>query len=855
MITTFHNANKADIIEDLLKIVLTTTSRVYQIQNKSKLAKYGDNLRKRYIEEIPCSLDWPPSMTDKTFNLAMIKHEMIRPGKINDEYIQKTITGKVDDILQEKTPIKLEDILKIIHVKRKVLLLEGAPGSGKTTLTLYIRQKWCQGELFQEYLAIVIVQLRDPTIQRAKTIADLLPCSDKAMGKEIAREIAANDGDGVLWILDGWDELPPRLQRRSLFRDIIFPPTNTPVSKSTVVITSRPISAIDLQRCIHNRIEILGFRTEELKLYFKNCLKSEAPAVVEDLFSKISENPALKSSCYLPLNAAIVAYVYQYNDHKLPNTQYEMFSTIILTLIFRHIQKQGKHCDLTSLESFDELPEDLTHHFRTICKLAYEGIMESKVAFHSKDLQRNFNSLGLLHTLESCSLVGSSTFYYFRHLTFQELLAAHHIATCLSANDQVAMFKDLFQKPRFSVVFQFYAAISKLEKPGFPEVVSRIVSNSCYNQHGLLALLHCIHEVQDPNLCRVVAKKIQNQLELVFVSLSAADCLAIGYFLSKACTPSAFTANLSFSYIGDEGCKFLLRDLIESATNSGQLSLCLPAYQFQEDGLQVLAHFLQSEGSKVLHSLTLGYKEPGHVVFHTVAKTTDILSPLSTALTVNNTLVELSLKKCDIRVTGINGRALAEMLRLNKSLQVLNLKTNPKVGDCGAFYIAEGIKSNTSLKTLNISKCGLTSKGANDIARALVENKTIQSLSIDKNDLLDAGVVLLAKALKQNVTLTDLNLTKCGMTDASLNILGACLVENKSIKVLQIGDDNRSAITENGMVQFIEHLSQRTTALECLGVSRNMIYTKAMREIMHNTKFSVSTANCFEIYACSESVY
>ena len=840
MITILHNANKADVIEDLLRIVQTATPLAYKAQ-RSKLAKYGGYLRERYIEEIPSTVDWPPTMTDKTFNLAMIKHEMIRPGDMMDKYVKKTITGKVDDILQSKSPIKLEDILTTAFGKRKVVLLEGAPGSGKTTLTLHIRQKWCKGELFQEYLVVVIVQLRDPTMQHAKNITDLLPCRDKTMGKEISREITANDGIGVMWILDGWDELPPSLKRRSLFRDIVFPPTKSPISKSTVIITSRPISTTELQRCIPNRVEILGFRVDELKLYFKTCLKDEPPTAVDDLFSKVNENPALESSCYLPLNAAVVAYAYQYNDHKLPNTQYEMFSIIILSLIYRHIQKQGTHPDLISLESFDELPEDLACNFRTICKLAYEGIMENEIAFHSKHLPRNFNSLGLLQNINSCSLVGKSTFHYFLHLTFQELLAAYYIATCKSANDQVIMFRDLFQKPRFRVVFQFYAAISKLEKPGFPEVVSRVVSNNYYNQRGVLALLHCIQEVQDPDLCYFIAKKIQGELEFTYMSLGAADCLAIGYFLSNACTTAACTANLSFSYIGDEGCRFLLRDLAvpDSTTNAGQLNLCLPVHQFQEDGLQSLVNFLKSEGSSILHSLTLGYKEPGHVTFYTDTKTIDILNPLSTALVVNNSLVELSLKKCSIRMTDINGSALIEMLQLNKSLQVLNLKKNPEIGDYGTFYIAEGIKSNTSLKTLNISECGLTSKGANDIARAIIENKALQSLSINKNHLSDTGVGFLAKALKLNATLTDLNIRGCGITDASLNMLGACLVENNSLKVLQIGRENWLTITESGMVQFAEHLHQRTIALECLGISRDLIYAKAMQQLRTHTKIEI----------------
>ena len=53
-----------------------------------------------------------PSATRKVFNLAMIKTTEVRRGQIQDEFIRQTITGKVDDILHEKCPIQLKDILQ-----------------------------------------------------------------------------------------------------------------------------------------------------------------------------------------------------------------------------------------------------------------------------------------------------------------------------------------------------------------------------------------------------------------------------------------------------------------------------------------------------------------------------------------------------------------------------------------------------------------------------------------------------------------------------------------------------------------------------------------------------------------------
>ncbi len=94
----------------------------------------------------------------------MIKEERVRRGEISDEYVRMTVTGKVDDILHKKAPVKLEDIFHIDQAERKVILIEGAPGSGKSTLSWDICKRWGAGELFQEYDVVILVHLRDPKV-------------------------------------------------------------------------------------------------------------------------------------------------------------------------------------------------------------------------------------------------------------------------------------------------------------------------------------------------------------------------------------------------------------------------------------------------------------------------------------------------------------------------------------------------------------------------------------------------------------------------------------------------------------------------------------------------------------------
>ena len=849
LIRVFHKAKRTDVIDSLQRIIAENPQTSSPPASSSyKLVRYSSYLKEQYLENITTySFDESYERLDKIFNLAMIKEGIMRreSEEIDKEYIRMTITGKVDDILRLKSPIELKDILRAIDGKGKVILLEGAPGSGKSTLTVHICQKWGKDELFQEYTVVVMVQLRDPAVQSAQSIADLLPCRDTAMAEEMAAEITAVDGEGVLWILDGWDELPSQLQQQSIFKHLITPPTKSPVRKSAVIITSRPISSANLHRFVSSRIEVLGFTTNELEKFFSECLTGESPSNVEALVNQVNENPVLKSSCYLPLNAAIVAHVYQCNNHILPQTQYKLFSIVIRNLIFRQVKKEGGHEDLMTLESIEDFPTDLKNHFQALSKVAYNGIMESKIAFSSKELPKGVNTLGLLQAVESFGLVGKCVSYHFLHLTLQEFLAAHYMAKSLPTEKQVANFKELHDKPRFGVTFQFYAAITKLEKTGFPEMLSSIGSRGWWNHwQGITAFFQCLYEAQDPDLCIFVAEKLlQRKLNLSFISLTPAECLSIGYFMACVCGTATVSLDidLSSAYIGDLGCKFLLKGLIASAGNTtGNLRLSLPGIQLTDTGIQSLTDFLRSSSSQVLQTLTLGYRELRTAVYVDPdirkSQSCALLAPLSKALEANKTLSELSL--ANLRIDETNGQALANMLKANKSLQILDLADNPGIGNQGALHIAEGLETNSTLKTLNLNHCGITLEGIQNVAQALTLNKTLENIDIGGNKITDTGVICLARALKANIGLAYLNLAECDMTDESLSELGMCLAESRSIKTLRIGQLFGPRITEKGLMELAIQLNDNYSSLEILEIS-NTLLTDNLHKVMKELKKKV----------------
>ena len=266
-----------------------------------------------------------------------------------------------------------------------------------------------------------------------------------------ATEIMALKDSGVLWILDGWDELPSHLQNDSIISTLIIPKLHqeNPLSKTAVIVTTRLISSGDLCTWVSSRIEVLGFTAEEQRIFFTECLNNNTKAV-ETVMERLSSNPAMEGSCYLPLNASIVAHLYLTNG-SFPSTIYGIFSSLVQHCLSRYLhERQGISLELASFESLEGLPHNLQTYFQQLCKLAFTGARDNKVTFSTSDLEaldtsKEISELGLLQAVPSIVSHGRSLYYNFLHLSIQEVLAAVHISQT-PAREQISTFNSMFNE-------------------------------------------------------------------------------------------------------------------------------------------------------------------------------------------------------------------------------------------------------------------------------------------------------------------------------------------------------------------------------------------------------------------------
>ena len=255
----FWKLKHADLLEELCDLIHPTLQSTSDPEgtNRSIRCHYANTLRDKYRSGIPTflTLQWPPPPTCKVFNLAMISHRVQKYGR-NEEQVKLLLRGNVSDVMSIRKGVTLEQISSSLHTRgRKIVLIEGAPGAGKSTLAWHICQQWEAGKLFTEFEILLFVQLREPAIQSAESLEGLFPTESK----EVVSAIQYCGGHQVLIVLDSWDEFPPGLDSNSIIYHLICHPSKLQMQHSALIITSRPIATAKLQRFATTRIEIAGF--------------------------------------------------------------------------------------------------------------------------------------------------------------------------------------------------------------------------------------------------------------------------------------------------------------------------------------------------------------------------------------------------------------------------------------------------------------------------------------------------------------------------------------------------------------------------------------------------------------------
>ena len=401
-----------------------------------QMQSFFSRMQEHYVSMPTVQDEWFPNQSMSYVNLALAPFRL-RSQQAQERFV-KAVKEGVDNVYTYRTSkVECEAIPRLVK-ESKFVVLSGAPGVGKTTLARKVCQDVCRSPNCHGYSLVLLVELRKLLhLEEDFQLVNILQLFEGMMGdatssEELSKAIHRNLGKSVLFILDGFDELPPHLRQSEFLANLLSHnlECSVPLPYCHVVITSRSIVTSEIYRsvqgCLTN-IEVLGFTCDQIQEYAGHILVDpEKPDLLKSFLRKIDSVPQVQGLCSIPVVLSIICQVFSFNED-LPPTLTGIYNEYMCVKVLKY------HEDLTSLDSIRDLPRD--HDFYKLGKIAFDCIRSQKMVFQSSDLQ----GLGerFSDRIKGCGVLTARPViadpkcrkaaiesYYFIHLTVQEFIAA-----------------------------------------------------------------------------------------------------------------------------------------------------------------------------------------------------------------------------------------------------------------------------------------------------------------------------------------------------------------------------------------------------------------------------------------------
>ena len=783
---------------------------------------YSHYLKDLYKRREGMSLQWPKVLMKDFVNLYCIESEK----KQDEKALEQMVCGQIDELQQSMTPIDITDIAAVKDgVFPSCILVQGAPGSGKTMFSWEVSRRWGHGSLLEHYPLLVMLPLRDTDVQNASDLADLFPHHNKTVQQEVVAAVEEVAGKGVLLLLDGFDELPMSKQKPcSLLMKVI---TGKLLRLATVIVTSRPWAIKTLQEPSHyprisQHIEIVGFTKSNINEYVTKAFPNAAEQA--DFQAYLNSYPHIRSTMYIPLNCAIVVEIYRMTQstYPTPKTVTQTYIALVKALLFRYIQRHPRGPQLAISQHvtgkirkkfiFTDLPFNVYQQLRIISKLAYRGLRNNQQLIFS-DIPANFETLDLLQRAPQFhNDRRTSVTYNFLHLTVQEFLAAFYILLrgrkkqkkCIKGRLTFGPSNTLTKREGSAeVVCKFLAGLGGYIKA----LRAPIIDNKA------IKLLSCLFESQNASLtCTLFGNKNSTRAVHLDYHVSPQDMYVLGYCISQ----SNCQWQLEFYGLSDEHLAMMKRGLASWGEHKARITsfranfsgltcdglshlLSLPHNSLNElTYLDLSENKLDSESCTTLsHNFTslphlqkldLRYNSicaGGHLMLIRAIPTADSLQEV--------VFSELSPDECRLLIS----QGYVSRIRLRE------------LSEESVEVLAVFLNSHATLSVLEIIFSHFSSRNISSFSSSLAVNCTLQVLSLKHNNINCNGVQLLSQALCINSTLKELDLSgNESIKEIGGYSLARTLRVNQSLKFLDI---RGTSLSEETTRQLLESLRDNHT--------------------------------------------
>ena len=750
-------------------------------------------MRKVYLRsKLPIKGKWPPSPCKKIIKLAAIEKKQ---ESNTAEAAKRVRVETVDKYMMDNsmTPVSLDNLLVTKDGSPpKTVVVQGAPGIGKSTFAWKFCRKWAKGKLYQNYQLVVLLRMRDRRVREATKLTDLFSAvypHDPELTASVTKDVLSRGGKGVLLLFEGLDELPSSLLGEdSLLLEIL---QGLSLPEVTLVVTSRPWAVQTLiEKCgdqISRRVEILGFTKEDISRYVSNAFCEEEK---NDIIEYLYTHPQLEAIMHIPLNAAFVVQIYKEckrSKKAIPQTMTQLYSTLVQGLLLRYMKSIPEFSELKIVD-LKSLPEPIKTGFEQLCILAFMSFTKLTVQVTFTDseaaLYGCLDSLGLMQSSADLSIdTGTTVTHSFLHFTIQEFLAAYHLS--LQSLETQALFYETHSiDPQFAVLLGFLIGLN-----------SRLLKKvKCPDSNIDFSYLHWLHESQSPNDVAhflgngvITFRKYFNVSPFDIYTLTYCLCHSnceweLGLSLEKLTSVFPAPNSDSASYSGwidelrignvtDSALEIFfslphilfskLHHLILCGSGSTSVMATAVANLIQKGNFPNLKEFCMTHESgfsgvgDLVDALQVSCPRLTTFITNESVFTPSDMLQLCKYISSSTHLAGLSLMKSEFQEDTL--QLLISALPCAKSLIDLDLSFN-QFHQSDVEMLSVALSVNPTLKILKLKSCSIDGEGAEHLATGLEDNHVLDELNLKCNDIDTKGAAALSEMLVVNTSLNKLNL-------------------------------------------------------------------------------------------------
>ena len=495
----------------------------------------------------------------------------------------------------------------------------------------------------------------------------------------------------------------------------------------------------------------------------------------------------------------------------------------------------------------------------------YSAIVSLKAKFGPKfnKSKINFHCLGLVTSIAS---IDNHVEYYFQflHLSIQEFLAARYVSKTVHCDEQINIFLQYINKPRFRLFLLFYAGMTPLNKVSM-EIVFRLLFKKCKPlvdeeslaiwSRNFLLYIHIIFESQKFDIFNALLDSLPNKSMLSFrdYKLSLFDCKLLTHFLCSIehCWTSIDLNSCSLTVdslcvihqIYNQSHKRVSIDHVDLSGNDPHILLNLQLFPWLQSIKSLSFTCSESEiEPKYLQSLfSTTFDFLSHITKLDIQYHSQIGMKYNSISDLFGFCIIITPTKVSLCHSSL-GSGFVDYLA---NIEILELK----YVDLSTVQMVHPFLN--SLKVLEIHNVNNLDEWISDSASIIKSSKTLKKLALCGTRLHYSSIKCLFISLANNSSIQELNISDChgyiddAQCDKAGKALQVMLEANKSIQQLVM----RASTVNDNLAQYIITGLNKNTTLKFLDLKHGRLSFSTVCSLIE------MVVNCSELsYLCVEEV-